>query len=144
VSRTGALDRIDTLLGTVSSPTFDYVVRGEPFSISATPVVAFWLISRNIAFETLTDVSTTTDFLIRAYWRIQASQDMREDIELDVWNASVNIPSALRGDSTLNGNVADLSIGSATTGYTEIGGLAFRTLDVPLTIEIMGEVAIAP
>ena len=64
MSRSGALDRIDTLLGTVSSPTFDYVVRGEPFSISATPVVAFWLISRNIAFETLTDVSTTTDFLI--------------------------------------------------------------------------------
>ena len=42
MSRSGALDRIDALLGTVTDPQFTAVIRGEPLSISGTPVVAFW------------------------------------------------------------------------------------------------------
>jgi len=37
-----------------------------------------------------------------------------------------------------------MEVGDATTGYTDIGGVAYRTLDIPLTVEIMGEVTIAP
>ena len=55
-----------------------------------------------------------------------------------------NVPSALRGDSTLSGNVTDLQIGTSTTGYISIGGIAYRTIDFPLELEILGEVTIAP
>ena len=144
MSRSGALDRIDALLGTVSDPEFGAVLRGEPFAIAQTPTVAFWLQSRTVSFLTLKDSSTNTTFTIRAYFRMQSSRDVREDLELNIWDAAVNIDAALRGDSDLAGNVDDMEVGDATTGYTDIGGVAYRTLDIPLTVEIMGEVTIAP
>ena len=49
-----------------------------------------------------------------------------------------------RGDSNLSGNVSDMSRGGASTGYTSIGGVAYRTIDIPLQLEILGEVAITP
>ena len=144
MSRSGAMDRIDALLGTVSDPTFTSVLRGEPLSINGTPVVAFWITSREVDFLTLTDVSSFTEITIRAYFRMQVSQDVREDLELNIWDAIVNIDTALRGDSDLAGNVTDMEILEATTAYTEIGGIAFRTVDIPIRLKIMGEVTITP
>ena len=144
MSRSGALDRIDALLSTVSSPAFTAVLRGEPLSISGTPTVAFWMTARRVAFLTLSDVSSDTDFLIRAYFRMQAASSVRETIELDLWNTAVNIDTALRGDSNLSGNVEDMEIGDITTAYTDMGGVAYRTLDVPLTLKIYGDVTITP
>lgn len=138
------MDRIDALLGTVSDPSFGAVLRGEPLSIARTPTVAFWLTSREVSFMTLKDVSTFTQFTVRAYFRMQASQDVRESTELDIWDAVVNIDSALRGDSDLAGNVQDMEIGTATTAYIEIGGIVYRTIEIPLTVEIMSEVTITP
>jgi hypothetical protein len=138
------MDRIDALLGTVSDPTFGAVLRGEPLSIARTPTVAFWLTSREVSFMTLKDVSSFTQFTVRAYFRMQASQDVRESTELDIWDAVVNIDSALRGDSDLAGNVQDMEIGTATTAYIEIGGIVYRTIEIPLTVEIMSEVTITP
>lgn len=144
MSRSGAMDRIDALLGTVSDPSFGAVLRGEPLSIARTPTVAFWLTSREVSFMTLKDVSSFTQFTVRAYFRMQASQDVRESTELDIWDAVVNIDSALRGDSDLAGNVQDMEIGTATTAYIEIGGIVYRTIEIPLTVEIMSEVTITP
>tara|TARA_R100000306_G_C4354541_1_gene131957 strand:+ start:509 stop:925 length:417 start_codon:yes stop_codon:yes gene_type:complete len=138
------MDRIDALLGTVSDPSFGAVLRGEPLSIARTPTVAFWLTSREVSFMTLKDVSSFTQFTVRAYFRMQASQDVRESTELDIWDAVVNIDSALRGDSDLAGNVQDMEIGTATTAYIEIGGIVYRTIEIPLTVEIMSEVTITP
>lgn len=144
MSRSGVIDRIDALLASVTNPTFGAVLRGEPMMISQTPSVAFWLSNREVDFLTLADSSSLTEFTIRAYWRLQISRDIREDVELEVWDAIVNIDSALRGDSDLSGNVNDIEIGSASTGYTDIGGVAYRTLDIPLSVQIMGEVTITP
>ena len=138
------MDRIDALLGTVSDPSFGAVLRGEPLSIARTPTVAFWLTSREVSFMTLKDVSSFTQFTVRAYFRMQASQDVRESTELDIWDAVVNIDSALRGDSDLAGNVQYMEIGTATTAYIEIGGIVYRTIEIPLTVEIMSEVTITP
>lgn len=138
------MDRIDALLGTVSDPSFGAVLRGEPLSIARTPTVAFWLTSREVSFMTLKDISSFTQFTVRAYFRMQASQDVRESTELDIWDAVVNIDSALRGDSDLAGNVQDMEIGTATTAYIEIGGIVYRTIEIPLTVEIMSEVTITP
>ena len=144
MSRSGVIDRIDALLASVSSPTFGEVLRGEPMMLSQTPSVAFWLSSREVDFLTLADSSSLTEFTIRAYWRLQVSRDIREDVELEVWNAIVNIDTALRGDSDLSGNADNIVIGTASTGYTDMGGVAYRTLEIPLSVQIMGEVTITP
>tara|TARA_B100000745_G_C20070679_1_gene365469 strand:+ start:109 stop:543 length:435 start_codon:yes stop_codon:yes gene_type:complete len=144
LSRSGALDRIEALLDGVTDPNFIIVARGEPLSISATPMVAFWLSSREVTFLTFTNASTTTEITIRVYFRMQASQDMRGTTELDVWDAMVNIDTALRSDSNLSDNISDMEIGPCNTGYMEIGGVAYRTMDVILTLEILDEVAITP
>ena len=113
-------------------------------SISQTPVLAFWINGRSVDFLTLADESSRVDMTIRAYFRMQVSQDVRESVELDLWDAAVNIDTALRGDSDLAGNVTDIEIGDMSTAYTDMGGVAYRTLDVPLTLILMGDVAITP
>ena len=75
---------------------------------------------------------------------MQTSADVRESIELDVWDAMVNIDTALRSDANLSGNVTDSSIGTATTGYTEISGVAYRTMDIPYSVMLGNEVTITP
>jgi hypothetical protein len=143
LSRSGVLDRIDALLGTVSDPEFVSVVRGEPLSISGTPSVAFWVTARTVQELTLADASSNTEITIRAYFRMQQSQDVRESLELNIWDAIVNIDTALRSDSDLAGNASDIEIGDANTGYTEIGGVAYRTIDIPVSILLLGEVPIS-
>ena len=143
MSRSGVLDRIDALLGTVSDPQFVSVIRGEPLSISGTPSVAFWITGRTVRELTLADASSNTEIMIRAYFRMQQSQDVRESLELNIWDAIVNIDTALRSDSDLAGNASDIEIGDASTGYTEIGGVAYRTVDIALSILLLGEVSIS-
>jgi len=143
LSRSGVLDRIDALLGTVSDPQFVSVIRGEPLSISGTPSVAFWITGRTVRELTLADASSNTEIMIRAYFRMQQSQDVRESLELNIWDAIVNIDTALRSDSDLAGNASDIEIGDASTGYTEIGGVAYRTVDIALSILLLGEVPIS-
>ena len=144
MSRSGVLDRIDVLLATVSDPAFTAIYRGEPLALGGTPVLAFWMVGRTVDFLTLSDVSTTANFLIRAYFRVQTSADVRENLELDVWDAMVNIDTALRSDSDLDGNCTDTNIGTASAGYVELGGVAYRTVEIPYEVEIYGEVSITP
>ena len=144
MSRSGAIDRIDALLSTVTDPAFTAVHRGEPHSISSTPMLAFWVSSRSTTMMTLRDTTSETVFTIRACFRMQASQDVRESVELDLWDAMVNIEAALRGDANLAGHASDSDVGASATGYTEIGGVAYRPLDIPFTVEIMGDVTITP
>tara|TARA_R100000808_G_C2089343_1_gene110318 strand:- start:210 stop:644 length:435 start_codon:yes stop_codon:yes gene_type:complete len=144
MSRSAIMDRIDALLDGVSDPNFTEVMRGEPLGIAGTPCVAFWLTSRDVEFKTLTGVTSNCNFTIRAYFRMQTSKDIRETTELDVWDAMVNIDTALRADSDLSGNAIDTDIGTATTGYTEISGVAFRTVDIPYSVMLGNEVTITP
>ena len=144
MSRSGAIDRIDALLATVSDPAFTAVVRGEPLAIAGSPLLAFWLTSRRETAETLSNVGSTTTFTIRAYFRMQSSQDVRESLELDIWDALYNIGSALRGDADLAGHCSDSSVGDATTGFVSMGGLTFRTVTIPFEVDILEETTITP
>ena len=144
MSRSGALDRIDVLLSAITDPAFVAVYRGEPLAISGTPVLAFWMSGRVDDFESLGDIGSRTTVMVRAYFRMQDSPDVRESIELAVWDAMVQIDTALRSDADLDGNVTDSSLGPATVGYTNMGGAVFRTVSVPFEMEIYGEVTITP
>lgn len=144
MSRAGVITAIDTALSSVSSPTFTAVYVGEPLAIAGTPTAAFWLTSHTDDFETLGDVSTIALFTIRCFWRMQTSQDVRETIEDEMWDAIVGIKTALRADSELGGNATDSRPGDATTGYIELSGVAFRQVTISFEVDIYGEYPIAP
>jgi hypothetical protein len=144
MSRSGALDRIDVLLSAITDPAFVAVYRGEPLAIAGTPVLAFWMTGRTSAFETLGDIGSRTSVMVRAYLRMQDSPDVRESIELAVWDAMVQVDTQLRSDADLDGNVTDSSLGPATVGYTNMGGAVFRTVSMPFEMELYGEITITP
>jgi len=144
MSRSGALDRIDALLSAITDPAFVAVYRGEPLAIAGTPVLAFWMSGRVNDFESLGDIGSRTTVMVRAYFRMQDAPNLRESIELAVWDAMVQIDTQLRSDADLDGNVTDSSLGPATVGYTNMGGAVFRTVSVPYEMEIYGEVTITP
>jgi len=144
MSRSGALDRIDVLLSAITDPAFVAVYRGEPLAIAGTPVLAFWMSGRVDDFESLGDIGSRTTVMVRAYFRMQDAPNLRESIELAVWDAMVQIDTQLRSDADLDGNVTDSSLGPATVGYTNMGGAVFRTVSVPYEMEIYGEVTITP
>ena len=144
MSRSGALSQIDTRVSTISDPAFVAVYRGEPLAIAGSPVLAYWLTGRIAAFETLGDIGSRVSVMVRAYFRMQDSPDVRESIEEAVWDAMYQIDAKLRSDANLGGNVTDSSVGPATIGYVNMGGGVFRTVSVPFEMELMGEVTITP
>ena len=144
MSRSGALSQIDTLLSTISDPAFVAVYRGEPLAIAGSPVLAYWLTGRIAAFETLGDIGSRVSVMVRAYFRMQDSPDVRESIEEAVWDAMYQIDAKLRSDANLGSNVTDSNVGPATIGYVNMGGGVFRTVSVPFEMELMGEVTITP
>ena len=99
MSRSGALDRIDVLLSTITDPAFVAVIRAEPLALSGTPVLAYWVQARTNGWQTLSDIGSTTTIMVRAYFRLQVSVDVRESIELALWDAMVEVDTVLRGDA---------------------------------------------
>ena len=144
MSTSGVLSTIDSLLSAVSNPTPQAIVRGEPLSINASPTFAFWLSSQSEDFETLGDRSTRVTFLIRAYWRLQQPTDLKEALELEVYNAIVSIKSKLAGDALLSNNCQYSIPGDATTGYIEMSGITFKILTIPFVVSVYSESTITP
>jgi hypothetical protein len=144
MSRSGALDRIDELLSEITDPPFVGVIRAEPLALAGTPVVCFWISGRQDRYETLGDIGSTTTVLIRAYWRLQSSRVIQEAVELDIWDAAVNIDSQLRSDANLAGNVTDSRVGAGSVQIMQVGDAFYRTLTVPYEMDIYGEVTITP
>ena len=144
MSTSGALSRIDALLSDISDPAFTSVLRGEPLAISGSPLLAYWITGRTDAFETLGDIGSRTSMLIRAYFRMQDSQDVRETLEQEVWDTMIQVDTKLRSDANLAGNVSDSNVGSATVGYITMSGSVFRAVSIPFEVEILGEITITP
>lgn len=144
MSRQGVLDTIATHLSGVTNPTFAVVLRAEPLAIPASPLAAYYYTGDETLAETLGDVQIAERFTVRCYWRVEAAQQVRESIELEVWNANRAIQAALRGDSQLGGNCTDLKIAEATAGYLSVGGPVYRTLEIPLTVWVYESESIAP
>ena len=144
MSRSGALDRIDVLLSTITDPAFVAVIRAEPLALSGTPVLAYWVQARTNGWQTLSDIGSTTTIMVRAYFRLQASADVRESIELELWDAMVEVDTKLRSDANLAGNCTDSTVGSATVSTIDLGGSFYRTATIPFDLQFYGEVSIAP
>ena len=144
MTRAGALDRIDALLSTITDPPFTAVVRAEPLALSGTPVIAFWVSARTPGWQTLSNTGSTTTIMIRAYFRMQPSEVVRESIEEAVWDAMVEIDSKLRSDANLAGNVTDSVVGPAQVQFLTMGEAGFRVVTIPFDVQIYEEVTITP
>ena len=144
MSRSGALDRIDVLLSSITDPAFTAVIRAEPLALSGTPVLAYWVQGRTGGWQTLSNIGSTTRIMIRSYFRLQASADVRESIELELWDAMVEVDTKLRGDANLDGNCTDSTVGSATVATLDMGGALYRTATIPFDIQLYEEITITP
>ena len=144
MSTSGVLDTIDSLLSSVTDPTPQAVIRGEPLTINATPTFSFWIADQSEDFETLGDRSTNVTFLIRCYWHLQQPQDLKEALELEVYNAIVNIKKKLASDALLSGNCQYSLPGTATTGYIEMSGNTFKIVTIPFVVSVYSESTITP
>jgi len=131
-------------LSTISDPAFTSVLRGEPLAISGSPLLAFWITGRVSDYETLGDIGSRTSIIIRAYFRMQDSQDVRETLEEEVWDTMVQVDTKLKSDADLGGNVTDSSVGASTVGYINMGGSVFRAVSIPFEMQILGEITITP
>ena len=138
------MDRIDVLLSTITDPAFVAVVRAEPLALAGTPILAFWVQSRTPGWQTLSDIGSTTTIMVRAYFRMQPSTDVRETIEAQVWDAMVEIETKLRSDANLDGNVTDSVVGSAQVQYLTIEASVYRVVTVPVDVQIYEEITITP
>ena len=144
MSRSGALDRIDALLSSITDPAFVAVIRAEPLALSGTPVLAYWVQGRTNGWQTLSDIGSTTTIMVRAYFRLQASADVRESIELELWDTMVQVDTKLRSDADLAGNCTDSTVGNAAVATIDIGGQLYRTATIPFDIQLYEEVTITP
>ena len=144
MSRSGALDRIDVLLSTITDPAFVAGIRAEPLALSGTPVLAYWVQARTNGWQTLSDIGSTTTIMVRAYFRLQASADVRESIELELWDSMAEVDTVLRGDANLDGNCTDSTVGSGTVATLDMGGALYRTATIPFDIQIYEEITITP
>jgi|TARA_R110002020_G_scaffold165056_4_gene352280 hypothetical protein len=144
LTRAGAIAQIDTRLSTITDPAFVGVYRGELLAISGTPVLAFWVDRRVSKAVTLSNAGSTTTFTIRAYFRMQTSPDVRESVELDLWDTMYEIDAALMGDANLGGNVSDSRLLEFVGGYVQMSGNMYRTVTVPYEVDILEEVTITP
>ena len=139
------MTQIETILKANDDPDFDIVYKHEPLSIpSGDRVAEFFFTGESQKAMTLGNVMLTQDFTIRVYFRIQAAPQARNTAELELWNACRSVQTGLSADRQLGGNTTDMVIGDADVGYSDIGGVTFRTLSIPLgLVELEGE-AIAP
>ena len=138
------MDRIDVLLSSITDPAFTAVIRAEPLALSGTPVLAYWVQGRTGGWQTLSNIGSTTRIMIRSYFRLQASADVRESIELELWDAMVEVDTKLRSDANLAGNCTDSTVGAATVATLDMGGGLYRTATIPFDIQIYEEVTITP
>ena len=145
MSRSGALTTIKTIMDSVSSPTFQVVLIGEPLSLpSGDRVIAAWFNGESEKTKTLGNVMVTQVWTVRAYFRVGANMKMRESLELELWNAVRSIQTGFRADSQLGGNVTDLDISLANVGWVDIGGNTFRSISIDLQLIELEAEAIAP
>ena len=138
------MDRIDVLLSSITDPAFTAVIRAEPLALSGTPVLAYWVQGRTGGWQTLSNIGSTTRIMVRAYFRLQASADVRESIELELWDAMVEVDTKLRSDADLAGNCTDSTVGAATVATLDMGGGLYRTATVQFDIQIYEEINITP
>jgi hypothetical protein len=144
LSRSGALDRIDVLLSTITDPAFVAVIRAEPLALSGTPVLAYWVQARTNGWQTLSDIGSTTTIMVRAYFGSRRRRMSGRASNLELWDAMVEVDTKLRSDANLDGNCTDSTVGSATVATLDMGGALYRTATIPFDIQLYEEVTITP
>ena len=145
MSRSGAMTQIETILKANSDPDFDLVLQHEPLSIpTGDRVACFYFVGESEKSMTLGNVMVTQEFNIRCFIKVMPSIQARNKSELELWNACRSVQVGLSADRQLGGNTTDLTLGEAEVGWTDVGGVTFRTLSIPMGLVELEAEAIAP
>ena len=140
---TTALANLETHLvaaGTAITPNITDVGAGE----AGTPAVAsirYWYNGdgdpARMARRTLTRESVGERVTIQALWAV-ASRDkpIAASLEARVRALKVAIKTALNGDSDLGASCESILVGDAEAGWLNAGGGTWRSLNIPLTIDM--------
>jgi hypothetical protein len=150
MSFSGALTTIGThctTAGTALTRTVADVGRGEPATPPG-PCIRFWYVGdgdpTRFAARTLKDVTVGERVMIRLYLPVSNRDSApAQTVESDLQAFVVALKTALWGDSQLGGNCADLDVGAAETGWLLLDGGAWRTVSVPLTLDLVGVYTLA-
>ncbi len=137
--RRGALAYLNNLLRACAyseGKAFEAVLVGEPSGIPPQmyALVAFWLAGEAEKEATLGNVMVREEIRLRVYLRPALGEEARFELEVDSWNAMRNVQAAIRGASTLGGNVTDLEIDTANVLWVDLGGLVYRVVEMTIVL----------
>lgn len=149
VDRQAVIDRIEALLVANSTPQFT-VFAGEPLGLppDTSPWACYWYLGEGPAPEgrmTLTNTMFVERFQVMCFWHRRVEIATLEALEKEIWDANRSLKAAFRGDSTLNGESADLDITDSITDYGMFplegpNGQFYRTLEFELHVrDLEGE-----
>jgi hypothetical protein len=140
--RRGALVYLNNLLRACAyseGKAFEAVLVGEPSGKADIPpqmgaLVAFWLAGEAEKEATLRNVMVREEIRLRVYLRAAVGEEARFELEVDAWNAMRNVQAAIRGASTLGGNVTDLEIDTANVVWVDMSGLMYRVVEMTIVL----------
>lgn len=117
---------------------------GEPTRPPNDHAAYLWYAGEFEKEKTLGNVMVTEIVRLRVHWRRPESGDVREVQEVNLWETCRKIQEHIREDSDLGGNVTDLEIGEAVTGWVEVSGSMRRALTMDIRCVMLEEEAITP
>lgn len=150
MSYEGAITLIrDTHLETAATSVTPRMLtrRGDFATAPASKYLAVWYEGdqqSSLIPPTLGDVSIGERVTVSGVWPVgNFSDENAALVDKEIRAIVRSVTNALRGDSQLGGNCADLTIGSAEVGWREWTGQVARAFEISLEIHLAGEEAIA-
>lgn len=146
---------LQLVLNNAGDPAFQQVFPGEPLGLPVGgPYACFWYMGRVASDKTegapasFGNVMYAARVQIAAFWPIQPERTTLPDLEADIAAIDTSIRRELRGDSTINSEVTDLTITDSVVSYGSFpaGGTPqlYRSLMFELHMDNLEGEAIAP
>lgn len=115
---------------------FEHVYVGEPLGLPIQSplgaLAAVWFTGESQKQLTLGNVMVTSEWRVRMYWRLPATEEDRRELEFVVAEACRTVQAAFRADSKLTylgaDTVTDLDVGLASGGYIDVRDEADRLI----------------
>jgi hypothetical protein len=152
---TAVQTHLEAVVNSAGDVAFQQVFPGEPLGLPVGgPYACFWYLGRvrsdktGGASDTFGNEMYAARIQIAAFWPIQPERVSLPDMEADIATIDTSIRRELRGDSTINSEVTDLTITDSTVSYGSFpaGGTPqlYRSLMFELHLDNLEGEAIAP
>jgi len=151
-ARAKAWGRISQLLTDVAVPHRFQIEPGGLTRFTGDRSIAYWFEGESEKGFTIGgNIMVTHKVMIRCFWRIPATDDVRARtaLELEIWDATRGIQEAIYGDSDLAETVTRVDFGLVQRGIepvqvgTGVETVDCMTLDLPLFLQELEAEAVA-